>query len=120
MALRGTVTRQDMRRRIAMPTIAKAEAVEKLTQAARGMGLDDLMDFHNELFPEDQIAELDQDNGCATVRQKVLDYLGRGIEVEELLDLWNVAFPEAWNVSYNDETDTLQYQLEPEAIEQGL
>jgi hypothetical protein len=102
-----------------MPTLAKEDAVEKLMHAARGMGLDDLLDFHNELFPENQIAELDQQNGCSTVRQKVLDYLGRGIEVEEILDLWNVAFPEAWNVTYDEETDTIQYLIEPEAVRQA-
>jgi hypothetical protein len=115
---KGPVRRQDIDRSVTMPTLAKGEAVEKLIESARGMGLDDLLDFHNELFPEDQIADLDQPNGCTTVRQKVLDYLGRGIEVEEILDLWNVAFPEAWNVSYDDETDTLQYLIEPEAIGQ--
>jgi hypothetical protein len=77
------------------------------------------LDFHNELFPEDQLRELDQQNGCTAVRQKVLDYLARGLEVEEILDLWNVAFPEAWNVSYDDETETLQYLVEPEAIRQA-
>jgi len=117
--LEGTVTRQGKRRSVAMPTIAKRDAVEKLIQTARGMGLDDLLDFHNELFPEDQLGELDQQNGCTAVRQKVLDYLARGLEVEEILDLWNVAFPETWNVSYDDETETLQYLVEPEAIRQA-
>ena len=101
-----------------MPTLAKRDAVEKLIQTARGMGRDDLLDFHNELFPEDQLGELDQQNSCTAVRQEVLDYLARGLEVEEILDLWNVAFPEAWNVSYDDETETLQYLVEPEAIRQ--
>jgi hypothetical protein len=115
------VMRDDMSRSVAMPTLAKKEAVEKLIQAARAMDLDDLLDFHNEVFPEDQIPVLDKQNGSTAVRQKVLAYLGRGIEVEEILDLWNVAFPEAWNVSYDDETDTLQYLIkpEPEAIGQA-
>jgi len=102
-----------------MPTLAKRQAVEKLIQAVRGMSLDDLLDFHNELFPEEPKAELDPKNGGTVVREKVLDYLGRGVEVEEILDLWNVAFPEAWNVSYDDEADTIQYLVEPEAIRQA-
>ena len=58
-------------------------------------------------------------NGGTIVRQKVLDYLGRGIEVEEILDLWNVAFPETWNVSYDEDADTIHYLIEPEAIQQA-
>ena len=33
-----------------MPTLAKHEAVEKLIQAVRGMGPDDLLDFHTKCF----------------------------------------------------------------------
>jgi hypothetical protein len=99
-----------------MPTLAKREAVEKLIQAVRGMSLDDLLDFHNEMFPEGPMADLVTQNDGNMVRQKVLDYLGRGVEVEEILDLWNVAFPEAWNVTYDDEADTIQYLIEPDAI----
>jgi hypothetical protein len=102
-----------------MPTLAKREAVEKLIQVVRGMSLDDLLDFHNELFPEEPKGELDLQDGGTVVRQEVLDYLGRGVEVEEILDLWNVAYPEAWNVSYDDEADTIQYLIEPEAIRQA-
>jgi hypothetical protein len=102
-----------------MPTLAKRAAVERLKESARGMGVDDLLDFHNELFPEDQLAHLDHQNGSDAVRQKVLDYLDLGLEVEELLDLWNVAFPACSTVSYDDETDTLQYLAEPAAVQQA-
>jgi hypothetical protein len=104
--------------RVTMPTLAKHEAGEKLIQAVRGMSLDDLLDFHHEVFPERPRAELDQQNGEATLRQEILDYLGRGIAVEEILDFWNATVPESWNVTYDDETDEIQYLIEPEAIRQ--
>lgn len=102
-----------------MPTLARREAIEKLICSAREMSLDDLLDFHNEMFPEEPMADLKPQENGATVRQKVLDYLGSGVEVEEVLDLWNVAFPEAWNVAYDDEADTICYQIESEAIRQA-
>jgi len=77
------------------------------------MGPDDLLDFHNELFPEEPESELDPKDGVAAVRKKVTDYLGRGLEIEEILDLWNVAFPEARNVYYDDETDTIHCPTDP-------
>ncbi|HKI20183.1 MAG TPA: hypothetical protein VKA15_20000 [Isosphaeraceae bacterium] len=102
-----------------MPTLAKHEAIEKLIQAVRGMGPDDLVDFYHEVFPERPKAELDPQNGGAAVRQEILDYLGRGVEVEEILDFWNAVFPVSWNVTYDDETDEIQYLIEPEAIRQA-
>jgi hypothetical protein len=102
-----------------MPTLARREAIEKLTQAVQGMSHDDLLDFHNELFPEEPESELGPNDRANAVRKKVTDSLGRGLEVEEILDLWNVAFPEAWNVSYDDETDTIRYLKEPESIRQA-
>jgi len=54
-----------------MPTLAKQEAVEKLIQAVRGMSLDDLLDFHHEVFPEKPKAELDLPDGGAAIRQEI-------------------------------------------------
>ena len=48
-----------------------------------------------------------------------MDYLGRGLEIEEILDLWNVAFPAARNVYYDDETETIHYNNEPESVRQA-
>jgi hypothetical protein len=33
--------------------------------------------------------------------------MGRGLEGEEIVDLWNATFPEARRVNYDYETDTL-------------
>jgi hypothetical protein len=101
-----------------MPTLSKPAAIEKLTDAVKGMRPDDLLDFHNELFPMEPQPKLDPKDGVAAVRKKITDYLGQGLEVEELLDLWNVAFPEACNVEYDDETDMIHYLEEPDSIHQ--
>jgi hypothetical protein len=116
MTVREVVTWRDMSGRVAMPTLTKHESVEMLIQEARRMGLDDLLDFHHEVFPERPKAELDPHDGGAAIRQEILDYLGRGIEVEEILDFWHSVFPVSWKVSYDDETDTLHYLIRPEAI----
>jgi len=102
-----------------MPALERRDAIETLTRAVQGMGPDDLLDFHNELFPAEPESELDPKDGVAAVRKKVTDYLGRGLEIEEILDLWNVAFPEARKVYYDDETETIHYNNEPESIRQA-
>jgi hypothetical protein len=102
-----------------MAAVERRDAIEALTRAVQGMGPDDLLDFHNELFPKEPESALDPKGGVAAVRKKVTDYLGRGLEIEEILDLWNVAFPEARNVYYDDETDTIYYNNEREPIRQA-
>lgn len=102
-----------------MPALAKREAIARLTQAAQRMSPDDLLEFHNELFPESPESQVDPNGGVDAVARKVADYLRRGLEVEEILDLWNVAFPGDWNVSYDDETDTIHYLEVPQSIPQA-
>jgi hypothetical protein len=102
-----------------MPTLAKKAAITKLIEAADGMSADDLLDFHNELFPRQSQGEVDAKDNGAEMRKKVIDYLTRGLEVEEILDLWNVAFPETWSVSYDEETHTLHYLQAPESVRQA-
>jgi hypothetical protein len=111
--------RTNVQRRFSMPEIAAADAVRRLTEKVQAMDLDDLRDAHNELFPETPIRAIVSSSQGASVRQKVLDYLAGEVVVEEILDLWGVVFPEAWNVYYDDETGTIHYFLEPEAIQQA-
>jgi hypothetical protein len=100
-----------------MPELSTHDAIERLTEAVRGMNPDDLLDFHNSLFPRERKSELSPSDGGASDRRKILEYLGRGLEIEEILDLWNSAFPGSYNVHYDDETQKICYSEVPEAIE---
>lgn len=102
-----------------MPEVTPADAVKALTEKVCAMDLDDLRDAHNELFPETPISPTDASRQEESVRQKVLDYLTGGVAVEEILDLWCAVFPEASSVYYDEETGTIHYLVEPEAIQQA-
>jgi hypothetical protein len=102
-----------------MPEVTPADAVKSLIEKVRVMDLDDLRDSHNELFPETPIPPIDPSSLGTGVRQKVLAYLAGGVAVEEILDLWIAVFPEAWNVYYDEETGTIHFLVEPEAIQQA-
>ena len=102
-----------------MPEVAPNVAVQTLSEKVRAMDLDDLRDAHNELFPETPIPRIEPSSQGIGVRQKVLTYLAGTLAVEEILDLWSVVFPEAWNIYYDDETGKIHYLLEPEAIQQA-
>ena len=50
-------------------------------------------------------------------RQKVISYIEQGLAREEIIDLWNVAFPESYDVRYDDGNATICYSSAPEAIQ---
>jgi hypothetical protein len=100
-----------------MQELSTQDAIERLTDAVRGMNAEDLLDFHNSLFPRERKSELSPSDAGASDRRKILEYLGRGLEIEEILDLWNFAFPGTYHVHYDDETQKIRYSEVPEAIE---
>jgi hypothetical protein len=108
-----------MERRASMPEVAPGDAVRTLIEKVGAMDLDDLRDAHNELFPEAPIPPFEPGSEEASVRRKVLEYLASGVVLEEILDLWSIVFPEAWNVYYDEETGTIHYLVEPEALQQA-
>jgi len=99
-----------------MPAVTTREATERLTRAVEGMGADDLLDFHNEVFPRERQSELSSSDAGGSERRKILEYMARGLEVEEILDFWRVAFPETHHVSFDDETEMIQYSDSPQAV----
>ncbi len=100
-----------------MPVLSISEAVEKLIRAVEGMGADDLLDVHNEIFPKQPKSTLNDADGGASDRRKVISYIEQGLAIEEIIDLWNVAFPESYDVRYDDENGMICYSSEPEAIQ---
>ena len=100
-----------------MPVVSISEAVEKLIRAVEGIGADDLLDVHNEIFPKQPQSKLNDSDGGAKDRRKVIGYIEQGLAIEEIIDLWNVAFPESYDVHYDDENATICYTSEPEAIQ---
>ncbi len=94
-----------------MPAISAFEAVETLIRAVEAMSSDDLREFYNELFPSESSVPASPGNGDAADRSMIIERLKRGIEIEEILDLWNVAFPEAWDVHYDDEVGEIHYEM---------
>jgi hypothetical protein len=100
-----------------MPEVTPGDAVQRLLEDVRGMDHDDLRETHNELFPEKPISPVTSSSQAASIRQKVLDYLASEVTVEEILDLWSIIRPEARNVYFDDESGTIHYLVEPEALQ---
>jgi hypothetical protein len=102
-----------------MPEMTPTDAAQRLIEEVRAMDLGDLRDAHNELFPQDPIPPIDPPAHGDAVRRKVLDYLANGVAVEEIIALWSTVFPDAWDVYCDEESGTIHYLVEPEAIPQA-
>lgn len=102
-----------------MPEVTPADAAQKLIKKVKEMDLDDLRDAHHELFPEMPIPQTNLPTEGEAVRKKVLDYLAGNVAVEEIIDLWSAVFPEAWNICFDEESGTIHYLVEAEAMPQA-
>lgn len=93
----------------AMATISVPAASEKLTHAVEDMHADDLLQVYNELFPDEPATEDDAYDDVTPLVEQVVDHIGRGLEPEEVVDLWNVVFPKDREVYFNEEENLLHF-----------
>ena len=97
-----------------MKTIPRSDAIEQLkTEFARASGFD-LVDYFAELFPVAPRLDIRPDH-LEQSRKKLLDVIQQGLLDEQLVDLWNISFPNRW-CSFIDEDDHHLYIRSRELI----
>ena len=79
-----------------MPTLKKNDAAARLIQALKQFKRDDLVAAYDEVFPE----ATDADKPDSELLAAVVERLENGIDLEEIVDLWNVVFPAHHDVSF--------------------
>ena len=65
-----------------------------------------LPEIYSELFPEESSSAI------APVASEIARHLRSGLEAEEIVDLWNVVFPEDRNVWYDEEAKSIDFNEE--------
>lgn len=99
-----------------MPMVTSEEASERILAEIARFARDDLVEVHNELFPD-----APQSTASGIDRNKLLagitGYIRGGLEIEEIVDLWNVVFPKDRNVWYDEETGSIHFNEEPAEVE---
>lgn len=88
-----------------MPALSKAEAAERLAVGVENAKPSDLPEIYAELFPE-------RIPGAPAVASEIARHIRGGLEAEEMVDLWNVVFPEDRYVWYNEETRAIHFNEE--------
>lgn len=97
-----------------MPTIAKEKAIDRLTAAIGTARSDDLVEIHNELFPEQPVPHGAADQSALS--RRILRHVSSGLEVEEILDLWNVVFPAHHDVWFDEDEGLVHYAEDGEPV----
>lgn len=88
-----------------MPALSTNDAAERLAIGIENAKTTALTEIFAELFPERPAAS-------SLSATDLARYVRSGIEAEELVDLWNVVFPEDRNVWYDEEDEKIHYNEE--------
>jgi hypothetical protein len=99
----------------AMPVISKEEAVERMIRQVEKYDPAELLEVHNELFPNEQRTEAEVRQDPTPLIKRLVDYI-RGREIDGLVFLWGFIFPVRYrNIWYEEEEDGIHYD-EPDAV----
>jgi hypothetical protein len=100
-----------------MAEVSKSDAILRLLAELDKFAWDDVVEIHNELFPFEPLSVDGEPKDVELVRKTVKDRITEGLESEEIIDLWNVVFPAARNVWYDDENECVRFNGEPQQVE---
>ena len=93
--------------------------MDQLTQAVEEAHPDDLVEIHNELFPEEPTTEAVANEDRSALVEKIIAHIDSGLEVEEILDLWNVIFPKHRRVWFDEDDGMIHYDEKIEPVGQA-
>lgn len=88
-----------------MPTLSATEAVERLAKGVEKARPPVLAEIWTDNFPD---YHPDSPPSATDLARHVRDRL----EADEIVDLWNVVFPEDHNVWFNEETNEIHFNEE--------
>ncbi|MCI0739691.1 MAG: hypothetical protein L0Y72_11645 [Gemmataceae bacterium] len=96
-----------------MPMITRDQVIEFLTKAVEeDLHADDLLQVHNELFPDNPVTEAEVYDDVTPATENILDYINGDLAVEDLLDLWNLIYPRHRHVWYDEQAEKFHYNEE--------
>lgn len=100
-----------------MPAVSRAQAVDLLTRAVEEqLPPDELLEIHNELFPDDACTAEEARNDPIRITQRLVGFINGGRDPSELPGLWGLVFTKDRNIWYNEEEDRVHYNEETEAL----
>lgn len=99
-----------------MATITTQNALERITEAVGKAHPDDLAEIYNELFPEAPATEDSAKANRTVLLERIVKHIDSGLEVQEVLDLWNVIFPRHRSIWFDDEEGLIHFDENGEPV----
>ncbi len=100
-----------------MPVVSREQALDLLTkEVENNLDADNLLEVCNELFPDDPYTEEEAHKDVTPLIEQIVSHIHRGLEIEEIVDLWNLIIPNHRNVWYNEEEAKIHYDEETESL----
>ena len=88
-----------------MPMMSTANAAETLAREVEKARPHILVEIRAELFPRTAFS-------AAPNADELARHVRTDLAPEEIVDLWNVVFPDDWHVRYDEMTDEIVYNEE--------
>jgi hypothetical protein len=101
-----------------MAPISKDQAANLFIEAVQKARPDELVEFYNELFPMQPTTEESAKENLRALADRVLAHIRQGLEIEEVLDFWNVAFPERHRLWFDEEDGLFHLYEDREPVTQ--
>ncbi len=94
-----------------MATVTREQAIDLLTKhVEEHMGVDELLEVHNELFPDEPITEEEAHEDSFPLVERIVAHLKGGLEPEEIVELWSLIVPRHRKVWYDEEEERFHYK----------
>jgi hypothetical protein len=99
-----------------MSVITKEEALKRLTkEVEHHLDAYDLHGIYNDLFPKNRTTIDEARTNPAPLIARIVAEINRGLEPEEIVDMWDLVFPKHRNVWYEETEGMIHYQNETES-----
>jgi hypothetical protein len=98
-----------------MPAVNKNQALELLAREVQDFDPDELLEVHNEVFPDHPGSEEKARANPSPLAEQLIEHIHSGLEIDQIIDLWGVILPGHRNLWYDEEEEKIHYH-EAEAV----
>jgi hypothetical protein len=89
-----------------MPFVTKDQALGMLTdEIQKKLGADELLEVYNEAFPDTPSTPENAEKDSQPLIERLADHINRGLEIDEVMDLWGLIFTKHRNIWYDEEEE---------------
>ncbi|MGH7173869.1 MAG: hypothetical protein ACRELF_04400 [Gemmataceae bacterium] len=98
-------------------SISSEKAVEKVRHEIQTLGWADLREVYHELFPRPKLTIEAARQDPEPIRDQINKHIDRGLELDEIMSLWNLLFGVEERIDFYNEIDKVfQFVNDPDSV----